>query len=149
MGGAAGLLAMRGRAPAVAGLRCLGDQEYRTLRQLALALFPREGGFPVGGEDVDLARSFDAFLADEPEWNRGDLKKGLFLLEYGPVIFERRLVTFSHLAAPERLAHFEGWAGGGLVRRQLALALKRFLALVFYDRPEVWAHIGYDGPLVR
>lgn len=147
--GGAGLLWLRGRAPAVAGLRCLSDQEYRTLQQLALALFPREGGFPVGAEDLDLARSFDAFLADEPEWNRADLQKGLFLLEYGPVIFERRLVTFSHLGAAERLAHFERWAEGGLVRRQLALALKRFLALVFYDQPGTWPHIGYEGPLIR
>ncbi len=148
MGGGA-LLWLRGRAPAVAGLRCLGDHEYRTLRQLALALFPREGGFPVGADDVDLTRSFDAFLADEPPWNREDLKKGLFLLEYGPLVFERRLVTFSNLPAAERLAHFERWSGGGLVRRQLALALKRFLALVFYDRPEVWPYLGYDGPQVR
>lgn len=149
VGGAAALFSLRGRAPAVAGLRCLSDHEYRTMRQLALALFPGEGGFPVGAEGMDLARSFDAFLADEPEWNRDDLKKGLFLLEYGPVIFERRLVTFSHLPAAERLAHFERWSEGGLVRRQLALALRRFLSLVFYDRPEVWPHLGYDGPLVR
>ena len=149
MGGVAGLAWLRGRAPAAAGLRCLTDHQYRTLSQLALALFPPEGGFSLGAEGMDLARSFDAFLADEPEWNRSDLGKGLFLLEYGPVIFERRLVTFSHLPAAERLAHFERWNGGGLVRRQLALALRRFLTLVFYDRPEVWPHIGYDGPLVR
>jgi hypothetical protein len=149
MGGAAALFWLRGRAPAVAGLRCLTDHQFRTMRQLALALFPREAGVPVGDEDLDLARSFDAFLADEPEWNRSDLAKGLFLLEYGPVIFERRLVTFSHLPPAERLAHFERWSEGGLVRRQLALALRRFLTLVFYDRPEVWPYIGYDGPLVR
>ncbi|HZY02473.1 MAG TPA: hypothetical protein VFF02_03175 [Anaeromyxobacteraceae bacterium] len=148
MGGGA-LAWLRGRAPPVAGLRCLSDHEYRTLRQLALALFPRQGGFSVGAEDLDLARSFDGFLADEPDWNRGDLKKGLFLLEYGPVVFEGRAVTFSHLPAPEGLAHFERWVEGGLVRRQLALALRRFLALVFYDRPEVWPYIGYEGPLVQ
>ncbi len=147
--GGGALAWLRGRAPAVAGLRCLTDHEYRTLRQLALALFPRQGGFPVGAEDMDLAQSFDAFLVDEPEWNRGDLKKGLVLLEYGPVIFEGRAVTFSHLPAAERLAHFERWAQGSLLRRQLALALRRFLSLVFYDRPEVWPHIGYEGPLVR
>lgn len=147
--GGGGLWWLRGRAPAVTGLRCLSDHQYRTLRALALALFPREGGFPVGAEDMDLARAFDGFLADEPEWNRGDLGKGLFLLEYGPVIFEGRPVTFSNLPAAERLAHFERWAEAGLLRRQLALALKRFLALVFYDRPEVWPHIGYEGPLVQ
>jgi len=142
-----GLLALRGRAAPVPGLRCLSAHEFRTLDRLAAALFPREGPVPTPA-DGDLARAFDAFLADEPEWNRADLRRGLFLLEYGPVVFERRLVTFSHLSGEERLAHFEGWTTGSLLRRQLAVALRKFLALVFYDRPEAWPAIGYEGPLV-
>ena len=81
-----------------------------------------DDGYVSLAVDPDLARAFDAFLADEPEWNRDDLKKGLLLLEYGPVIFEGRLSTFSQLGAAERLAHFERWGQGGLLRRQLALA---------------------------
>ncbi len=146
--GGAGLLALRGRAPRVGGLRALTDQEYRTLSQLARALFPEGGGFPVGASTVDLARAFDAFLADEPDWNREDLGRALFLLEYGPVVFERRLRTFSRLSPEERLAHFESWAEGGPLRRQVATAFRKFLSLVFYDTPAVWPHIGYDGPLV-
>jgi hypothetical protein len=142
-GGGAWLLARRGRAP---GMIELTDREHRTLAQLARALFPDGGAFPVGASDVDLARAFDAFLADEPEWNREDLSRALFLLEVGPVVFERRLRTFSGLPEEERLAHFQGWAEGGLLRRQVATAFRRFLALVFYDTPAVWPHIGYDGP---
>ncbi len=148
MGGAAGLLALRGRAPRVAGLRALTPQQYRTLSQLARALFPEGGAFPVGASDVDLARAFDAFLADEPDWNRKDLERALFLLEFGPVIFELRFRTFSRLSPEERLAHFERWAEGGLLRRRVATAFRKFLSMVFYDTPAVWPHIGYDGPLV-
>lgn len=144
MGGGAWLLARRGRAP---GREALTDRERRTLAQLARALFPEGGAFPVGARDVDLARAFDDFLADEPEWNRRDLSRALFLLEMGPLVFERRLRAFSGLSAEERLAHFRGWAEGGLLRRQVATAFRRFLALVFYDTPAVWPHIGYDGPL--
>lgn len=145
--GGAGLWGLRGRAPAVGGLRCLTAHEYRTLSLLALALFPEGGAFPAGASETDLARAFDAFLADEPEWNRKDLKRALFLLEYGPVLFERRPRTFSHLTPAERLAHFQAWMEAeSLLRRQVAVAFRRFLSLVFYDTPAVWPHIGYDGP---
>ncbi len=146
--GGAGLLALRGRAPRVGGLRALTHQEYRTLSQLARALFPEGGAFPVGASAVDLARAFDVFLADEPDWNRKDLGRALFLLEFGPLVFEGRLRTFSRLSPEERLAHFERWAEGGPLRRQVATAFRKFLSLVFYDTRAVWPHIGYEGPFV-
>ncbi len=89
-----------------------------------------------------------ASLADEPDWTCKDLGRALFLLEFGPVMFEGQLRTFSQLTPEERLAHFERWAEGGLLRRQVATAFRKFMSLVFYDTPAVWPHIGYDGPLV-
>jgi hypothetical protein len=146
-GGGAGLVALRGTAPDVAGLGVLSAHEYRTLTLLAHALLPRGGAFEHGAEDLDLAREFDAFLAGEPEANVTDLKRGLLLLEYGPLLFEGRLTTFSRLDAGARLAHWEGWAASGLLlRRQVSLAFRRFLTLVFYDHPAAWAGIGYPGP---
>lgn len=148
--GGGGLLALRGWAPAVSGLRQLSDHEYRTLTQLARALFPDGGAFPAGASDIDLARAFDEFLAGEPEWNQRDLKNALLLLEYGPVVDERRLITFSHLTERERLAFFQKWREGeSLTRRQIATAFHRFLCLVFYDRPEVWPALEYEGPLIK
>ncbi len=148
MGGVGSLFALRGCAPDVAGLGALTPHEYRTLSKLAEALLPEGGAFPPGARGSDLATAFDRFLADEPPWNRSDLKKALFLLEFGPVLYERRAVTFSHLGVAERLAHFERWSTSErLLRRQVALAFRKFLSLVFYDRPEVWPYIGYDGPL--
>ena len=142
--GVGGLLALRGRAPEVPGLRCLGAQGHRTLTSLATALFPEGGAFALGAAPLDLARAFDGFLADEDEDRQGDLEKALLLLEFGPVLYDRRAVTFSHLSPDERLAHFERWIDSDdLVRRQVALAFRKFLSLVFYDRPEVWPSIGY------
>lgn len=143
-----GALGLRGCAPAVEGLRCLSAHEYRTLAALAVALFPEGGAIPPGAAPMDLARLFDGFLADEPEYNKSDLKNALLWLEYGPVLYERSLRTFSHLTEAERLAHFEGWAtSDDLLRRQVSLAFRKFLSLVFYDRPEIWPHIHYEGPL--
>jgi len=150
LAGGGGLLALRGSAPSVTGLARLSDHQYRTLAQLALALFPPGGAFAFGADRVDLARAFDTFLRDEPEHNVRDLTRALTWLEYGPVLYDHRLTTFSHLTEDERLAHFESWAASDdLLRRQVAVAFRKFMSLVFYDTPEVWPSIGYEGPRFR
>ena len=145
--GGVGLSLLRGSAPPVSGLRVLDGHEYRTLDLLAKTLLPNEGGFPVGAEGMDLARSFDGFLADEPPENVKKLRMALRLFEYGPVLFEKKLVTFSNLSPDERLRHYQSWAESDmLLRRQVALAFRKFFFLVFYDHESVWPHIGYPGP---
>ncbi|MFN8544231.1 MAG: hypothetical protein U0807_08490 [Candidatus Binatia bacterium] len=147
MGGAGGLLAIRGGAPAVAGLRWLTAQEHRTLAALAGALYPPSPAFPVGANDVHLVSRIDAFVADLAPWDQRDLRRAIVLLEYGPVLFERRATTFRHLAEEERAAHFARWSvSDSQLRREVAVAFRRLLALMFFDRPEVWPHVGYDGP---
>jgi hypothetical protein len=146
--GAGGVVSMRGCAPDVAGLRSLSAHGYRTLTALATALFPPGGAIPQGADAFDLARAFDTFLADEPEHHVRDLSRALLWLEYGPVFHDRRFKTFSHLREDERLAHFESWiTAESPLRRQVALAFRKFLSLVFYDRAAVWPSLGYDGPL--
>lgn len=147
--GAAGtsLLALRGCAPDVQGLRVLSDHGYRTLASLARVVLPAGGAFPQGADDYDLARQFDGFLADEPEENIDDLSMALHLLEFGPVIYDLRLSTFSNLDESERLAHFQEWmAADSLTRRKVATAFRKFLFLVFFDHPDVWPHVGWGGP---
>ncbi|MBX7197354.1 MAG: hypothetical protein K1X94_35210, partial [Sandaracinaceae bacterium] len=98
VGGLGGsVVALRGCAPDVAALRVLSPHAYRTLTALATALFPVGGVVPPGAASIDLALAFDAFLADEPEHHRRDLSRALLWLEYGPVIHDRRLRTFSRL----------------------------------------------------
>src|SRR4051812_7282241 len=87
LAGGTGLWALRGGAPAIEGLRILTAQEHRTLASLAEVAIP-------GSASAGLAKLFDGFLADEPEWNVTDLKRALLLLEFGPLLFDRRLATF-------------------------------------------------------
>jgi hypothetical protein len=148
--GSGGLLALRGISPRVDGLKVLSDHEFRTLLSLARALFPAAGPFASSADDLELARSFDAFLADEPPWNAGDLKKALVLLEFGPVWMDARPATFSGLTEDERLAHFTRWQlSSTLLLRQAAAGFQRILSMMFYDDPRVWPHIGYDGPMFK
>ncbi len=145
--GAGGLVALRGSAPAIEKLRILTAQEYRTLVNITRAQLPRGGPFPTGAEDLDIARTFDAFLADEGPQNQADLKTALMLVEYGPVVFDASMSTFSNLDDAARDVHWRSWCESDvLLRRQVATAFRKFVLLVSFDKPEMWPPIGYAGP---
>jgi hypothetical protein len=146
-GGIGGLAALRGSAPRIEGLRILDAHEHRTFQSIARAQLPSGGAFAAGADELQLAAAFDAFLADEGPENQSDLKTALALVEYGPVVFERRLTTFSNLGEEARLAHWRSWGESDLVlRRQVATAFRKFILLVGFDHPAAWGAIGYPGP---
>lgn len=138
---------LRGSAPEVAGLRVLSAQQYRTMATIARTHIPRGGAFDPGAEDFDLARLFDGYLADQPAADQRDAKLAINLVEFGPVIFERRAATFSHLSPDEQLAHWSAWGTAqAQTRREIFWSFSRFFGLTFYDHETVWPHIGYAGP---
>lgn len=148
--GGGGLLALRGRAPEVDGLRLLDAHEYRTLQSLVEVMLPKTDVIPIDPASMDLPRAFDEFLADEPEQNVKDLRKALVLVEFGPLAFDKKLTTFSRLDVSERAAHWERWAvSDNLLRRQVSIAMRKFFNLVYFDHEVVWPHIGYPGPSLR
>ncbi|MFW2388752.1 MAG: hypothetical protein ACN4G0_10470 [Polyangiales bacterium] len=148
--GGGGLLALRGRAPEVDGLRVLDAHEYRTLQSLVEVMLPKTDAIPVDAATMDLPRAFDGFLADEPKRNIEDLQKALVLVEFGPLAFDKKLTTFSRLALAERTAHWNDWAvSDSLLRRQVSIAMRKFFNLVYFDHEVVWPHIGYPGPSLK
>lgn len=148
--GGGGLLALRGRAPSVDGLKVLDAHEYRTLQSLVEVMLPRTPAIPVDVGPMDLPRAFDGFLANEPEHNVKDLQKALVLIEFGPLAFDKRVTTFSRLDVEERAAHWDDWAlCDNLLRRQVSIAMRKFFNLVYFDHEEVWPHIGYPGPSMK
>jgi len=148
--GGGGLLALRGRAPPVDGLRVLDAHEYRTVQSLVEVMLPKTDAIPIDAASMDLPRAFDAFLADEPEHNVKDFQKALVLIEFGPLVFEHKLTTFSRLAVPDRAAHWQEWAvSDNLLRRQVSMAMRKFFNLVYFDHEQVWPYIGYPGPSMK
>jgi hypothetical protein len=145
--GGGGLLLLRGRAPKVEGLLVLDAHEYQTLESLVEIMFPRTEAVPVDVGRLELPRAFDAFLAGEPEHNVKDLRKALVLIEFGPLVFDHQVTTFSRLDPKARLAHWDAWAtSDSLLRRQVSVAMRKFFNLVFFDSEVVWPFIGYPGP---
>ena len=148
--GGGGLLALRGRAPKVDGLRILDAHEYRTLQSLVEVMLPKTDEIPVDASPMDLPRAFDNFLADEPEHNIKDLRKALVLIEFGPLAFDKRVTTFSRLDVAERSKHWSEWGlSDNVLRRQVSIAMRKFFNLVYFDHQEVWPYIGYPGPSMK
>ena len=148
--GGGGLLALRGRAPEVDGLRVLDAHEYRTLQSLVEVMLPKSHAIPIDPAPMDLPRAFDGFLADEPKQNIEDLQKALVLIEFGPLVFDKELTTFSKLGVAERTVHWDGWAvSDSLLRRQVSIAMRKFFNLVYFDHEAVWPFIGYPGPSLQ
>lgn len=148
--GGGGLLALRGRAPSVDGLRLLDDHEYRTLQSLVEVMLPKTDEIPVDAVSMDLPRAFDEFLSGEPEHNVKDLRKALVLIEFGPLVFDKKVTTFSRLAVAERTEHWDSWGvSDNLLRRQVSIAMRKFFNLVYFDHEEVWPSIGYPGPSLK
>ncbi len=148
--GGGGLLALRGRAPSVDGLRVLDDHEYQTLESLVQVMLPATDEIPIDAASMDLPRAFDAFLTGEPEHNVRDLRKALVLVEFGPLVFDKKITTFSRLPVDERTEHWNSWGTSDrLLQRQVSIAMRKFFNLVYFDHERVWPYIGYPGPSLK
>lgn len=147
VGGVGVLASLRGSAPDVTGLRCLSPAHFRTLEHMARTHIPPGGPLPPGADEAELARRFDAYLADEPPAHQTEIRRALDLVEFGPVLFDHRAITFSHLNADEQLRHWNSWGESDLqLRRQVWWGFARFFGLVYYDTPALWPLMGHPGP---
>jgi hypothetical protein len=128
----------------------LDAHEYRTLQSLVEVMLPKTDAIPIDAASMDLPREFDGFLSDEPEQNVEDLRKALVLVEFGPLVFDKKLTTFSRLGVGERTAHWNEWAfSDNVLRRQVSIAMRKFFNVVYFDKEQVWPHIGYPGPSMK
>jgi hypothetical protein len=95
------------------------------------------------------ARELDAFLATDGADQVAELALALGVLEFAPggVGDTRR---FSRLPRDEARDLLEAWASSSLgVRRQIHSALRKAARFIWFDRPEAWGDLGYDGPWVK
>lgn len=102
---------------------------------------PRAGGI--------AARELDAFLAGDGADQAAELALALAVLEFAPggLTDTRR---FSALPRDEARDLLEAWAASSSeVRRQIHSALRKAARFIWFDRPEAWGDLGYDGTWVK
>lgn len=74
----------------------------------------------------------------------------LRLVEWGPILFDRRLARFTSLDDAGRDASLHGWMTSGIALRRIGFYALRNLALLgYWSQDETWPLIGYAGPLLR
>ena len=94
------------------------------------------------------AEELDRFLGGGGREQLPDLSLALGLLELVPGgLFATR--RFSTLPVEEAAEVLDAWATSRIgVRRQIHMALRKSARFLWYDRPETWGALGYDGPQV-
>lgn len=112
-------------------------------------------------DDVELfPEAIPAILAEERRVLRG--QTGLDLLLAGSVRRDRQFfaafrstsgpgpLRFTDLSLGRRREYFQIWSGSGFsVKRRFARSSRDLAMIAAYSLPEVWAAIGYEGPLLE
>ncbi len=119
------------------------------LRAVLEALLPRGGAFPLGAADTDVDAALARYFASLHPLGPAGLRALLLAIEYGTAVFERTR-PFSRLEPAARERALAAWETSRLApRRQLVASLKLLACMHFYERPDVWAAIGYDDAHLR
>jgi hypothetical protein len=72
------------------------------------------------------------------------------LVDWGPLLFERRLARFTSLDAAGQDAQLASWMTSGLALRRMGFYALRNLALLgYWSQDATWPLVGYAGPLLR
>ncbi len=105
----------------------------------------------LGDRDAAEAAAveLDLFLSGDGADQVAELSLALGLLEFAPGgFFDTR--RFSALDRDAAAAVLEPWATSSLaVRRQIHSALRKAARFIWFNRPETWAQLDYDGPWVK
>jgi len=94
------------------------------------------------------AESLDSYLGGTGLGAAKEMNLALTVLEYAPggLLAATR---FSRLPRADAAQVLRDWSRSGLgVRRQIHSALRQAARFIWFDRPEVWDAMGYDGPWV-
>lgn len=129
-------------------LQVLTPQAFSVVAALADRVCPGAAGLPSAW-DLGVPEQVDAYLATVDPRTAGELVLGLRLLESGLIglVLDGRRRTFTALSGPEQDSVLHAWRTSRLAPRKQAYAgLLRLLKSVYWARPEVWRHVGYEGP---
>lgn len=132
--------------PAVS-LRFFNSREYATMNAAAERLMGASGLVGPGAERVDVAAHLDDLVADWDTEAQGELRVMLRVFEHGTYLFDLQRKRFTRLAAEQQDQYLAGWMNSTLGARRIVFrALKTLAAGGFYQDPQTWPRIRYEGP---
>lgn len=127
---------------AAPGLRALSSREGEIVAAVAEVLFPGDP-FPVSGVEAGIVAEVDRIVDDSITEAAAVLFRYLLrTLEWGTLV--SRGARFSDLPLADRAEVLAVWHEPGVLPRKIAFdALRAVLAMAYFSRPEVKAHIGW------
>jgi hypothetical protein len=94
--------------------------------------------------------TIDALCASLDPAATAPLPALLRLVEWGPLVFERRFARFTQQDAAAQDASLAGWMRSSLTMRRMGFYALRNLALLgYWSQDETWPLVGYAGPLLQ
>lgn len=125
----------------------LTTKELCVVRAIVRALFPADGDLP-SGESLGLVMRVDEEVWAADREVATDLAWGLQLLEHAPRMYgmSGRLTGMSAADADAYLRKV--LLGSNETLRQVAIAIRQLVTLLYYANAATWKAIGYDGPFI-
>lgn len=121
----------------------LSNGARRTLRAMFDVLIPR--GVDVPNRDQRLIAFVEGFLPYMPPILAKLFPLGLWLFQWGTVLFGASLLPFSMLKPEAQRRYVFSWQKSGWpLRRQLIKGLKALVMMGYYEQPEVRQALGYE-----
>lgn len=126
----------------------LTAKELAIVKALVNALLPADGDLP-SGVSLGIPQRVDEELWAADPAARSEIAWGLQLLEHLPRLYglRGRLTELSPDGARDYLARV--LAGPRESLRQVVLAMRQLLHLLYYAHRATWVAIGYGGPFVE
>lgn len=135
-------------APAGAGFFLPHDREILT-QVVERMVDTGDPAAPAVRETRTIA-TIDSLCARLDPASTAPLPALLRLVEWGPLLFERRFARFTGLDAADQDAALHGWMSSGLALRRMGFFALRNLALLgYWSQDETWPLVGYAGPLLH
>lgn len=124
------------------------NKEKQILTAIAETLFPEGGKIPYSALEMGVSVKIESFIQNLPEDSQRGLKLLLHLINLTPIITHFR--TFLKLDLKSRQKFFEKWENSWfLAKRNIAMAIKGIVCLVYYNSPEVQKIIGYTPKCLK
>ena len=126
----------------------LSTKEFIVMRSLVEAIHPGEEGFP-SGLSMGVHQRLDQEVWAASPGLQADLKQALQVLEHLPPALGH-WGRFSELDPEKRIVVLEKMMQSDLdLFAQLAGGFKELVHFFYYNRPEVWLTMKYEGPFVQ
>lgn len=147
---AAGAFALLKRSPLDGrpkpeNLTNLSQAEYLLFERAMPVLLPVSEAGLTPLSEVPVLENINHLISLVTPAVRKDIATALSLFDNAAVLIHGK--RFVDLDDQQALAYFENWSTGNMLQRALGVVVKKFVYVGYWQSPETWKPLNYDGPV--